>query len=76
MGQLKSSGLFELQPGFRNGHGRQRWARKVLKLLGPFKSPRQPQATSKAEVWKAIHMAVDCFGFRWAMTFAIMLLGL
>ncbi|KAE8346757.1 hypothetical protein BDV24DRAFT_123427 [Aspergillus arachidicola] len=68
-------GLFELHSGLGNRDGWNRWASRVTELRLDFQTG-SPNATTRSEVRKAITLAQSCFGDRWAVPIAAMLLAL
>lgn len=71
--QMMDLGLFELHPGLKN---KNRWislANRVLELRTNFK---YLPSTTHSEIQKTIKIAQCCFGDRWVVPFAAMLLAL
>ncbi|KAB8207038.1 hypothetical protein BDV34DRAFT_223912 [Aspergillus parasiticus] len=68
-------GLFELHSGLGNRDGWDRWANRVTELRLDFQTG-SPKPTTRSVVRKAITLAQSCFGDRWAVPLAAMLLAL
>ena len=52
------------------------WARRVVELRESFENSDSPSATAKSDIRKAIVIAERCFGLRWTLPMALMLLSL
>ncbi|KAI0383665.1 hypothetical protein F5Y04DRAFT_269929 [Hypomontagnella monticulosa] len=74
MKQLIDGGLFQLCPALKREGRRNAWARRVMTIRNEFKSPAE--STTKENVRTAIVIAQACFGGRWALPLATMLLSL
>jgi hypothetical protein len=73
--QMINLGLFTLQPGLAEEEQWRCWPKRVLDYRQLF-SDRKQVATMKGDVSTALDIARNCFGGRWTVPGAIMLLSL
>ena len=77
--ELGRHGLFDLQPGFEDQEGWTLWAKRVIALRKPIERLRffsDVPPTDRKQIRKAIVLASACFGDRFAVPVAAMLLAL
>ncbi|MBE3047146.1 hypothetical protein IMZ48_32410 [Candidatus Bathyarchaeota archaeon] len=79
MTKLKRFRLFDLQPGFEDQEGWTLWAKRVIALRKPFEQLglfSDVPPTDRRQIRRAIVLASACFGDRFAVPVAAMLLAL
>lgn len=76
MATLIDLGLFHVQPDLGDEGEWRKLADRVLALRDPFENPDSPLPPDKRTVRKAIVIASVCFGDRFALPVAVMLLAL
>ena len=76
MQKMIDLGLFELQPDLEDRDKWNSWADRVVELRRPIKYSRDSPLVTRTEVRKAIFIAQGCFGDRWTVPVAAMLLAL
>jgi hypothetical protein len=74
--QMIDLGLFDLYPGLGDKKYWDKWAKSVVAQRSVFQEPRSDAPTEHSDVRKAITIAQGCFGDRWALPVAAMLLSL
>ena len=76
MDKIISMGLFDLQPAFADKSGWPYLGKSILKIRERITGQFFSNKAIRGEVRKAIAIASGCFGDRWALPVATMLLAL
>jgi hypothetical protein len=76
MQRMIDVGLFELHPQLGDKKHWDKWAKRVLSLRQSFDDSQDIPTTTHIEICRAVFISEACFGARWTIPLAAMLLAL